>query len=111
MKKNNKLPGPDEVDRKTQVEAKGLTIAEIRHRRALVLLQKEFCKEKMQYNALKLKNNSPFSKDYSGKNRPMGKVMGIAGKLLGGMNYVDYAVIGLSMFSNIRKAVKIFKKK
>lgn len=112
MNKNNKkLPGPDEVDRKTRTEARGLTIEEIRHRRALVLLQKEFCKEKMEYNALKIKNKSPFSKDYSGKSKPLGRMAGIAGKFIGGMNYIDYAVIGFSLFSNIRKAIKIFRKK
>lgn len=112
MNKTSKhLPDPAEVDRKTKMDAKGLTIDEIRHRRALVLLQKEFCKEKMQFNALKMKNNSPFSPDYNGKSKPLGRVMSLAGKFIGGMNYIDYAVIGLSMFANVRKAIKKFKKK
>ncbi|MDE6558710.1 MAG: hypothetical protein K2K29_02345, partial [Muribaculaceae bacterium] len=40
-----------------------------------------------------------------------GKAGAIAQKLLGGMNYFDYAVIGFSVFSNVRKFFKIFKKK
>lgn len=111
MSETKKIPGPDEVDQKTMVQSRGLTIDELRHRRALVLLQKEFCKEKMQYGALKLKNSSPFSKDYSGRSKPLGRATALAGKLIGGMNYLDYAVIGFSIFNNVKKAVKIFKRK
>lgn len=110
-KKKNEIQLPDELKSAEPKEVKGLTMREIRHRRALVLLQKEFCKEKMEYEVLKLKNSSPFSKNYSGKSGTMGRMTSIAGKLLGGMNYLDYAVIGFSLFNNVRKAIKIFKKK
>lgn len=111
MSEGQNIALPEDLKSVEPVKIKGLTIREIRHRRALVLLQKEFCKEKMQYNALKLKNSSPFSKDYSGKAKPLGRASGIASRFIKGMNYVDYAMIGYSIFTHVRKIASIFKKK
>lgn len=111
MSDNKNLPIPTDLQSADPQKIQGLTIREIRHRRALVLLQKEFCKEKISYNALKLKNSSPFSKNYTGKGKPLGRAGGIVGKIIGGMNYVDYALVGFSVFSNVRKVMNIFRKK
>lgn len=112
MKEDNKqLPIPADLQTADPAKIKGLTIREIRHRRALVLLQKEFCKEKMTYTAYKLKNSSPFSRNYSGKTKPLGRVGGIAGKIIGGLNYIDYALVGYSIFSNVRKILNIFSRR
>ncbi|MEZ3518767.1 MAG: hypothetical protein K1V75_02350 [Muribaculaceae bacterium] len=92
-------------------EIKGLTIREIRYQRALVALQKDFCREKMNVSLMKLKNSSPFSKDYQGKSKFFGRPAGIVGKVLGGMNYIDYVLLGFSLFSNARKVMGFFKKK
>lgn len=102
---------PSDLETIKPAEVKGLTIREIRYQRALVALQKEFCKEKMNSGILKLRSASPFSKDYNGKAKPLGRAAGIAGKIMGGMNYLDYALIGFSAFSNIRKIFGFFKKK
>lgn len=102
---------PVDLETSTPTKVKGLTIREIRYQRALIALQKEFCREKMDMSFVKLRNSSPFSKNYQDKNKPMGRAVGIAGKLLGGMNYLDYAVLGFSAFSNIRKLIGLFKKK
>lgn len=102
---------PSDLETIQPAEVKGLTIREIRYQRALVALQKEFCKEKMHTGVLKLKSASPFSKDYNGKSKPLGKISGIAGKIIGGMNYLDYALIGYTAFSNVRKVLGFFKKK
>lgn len=113
-KNNNKssLPElPNDLKTADPEKIKGLTIREIRHRRALVLLQKEFCKEKISYSALKLKNSSPFSRNYNGRSRRMGRFPAIIGKLVGGMNYLDYAVIGFSVFNNVRKVFSLFKRR
>ncbi len=110
MSDEMKLPIPDDLKNVDPVKIKGLTIRQIRHKRALVLLQKEFCKEKMSFNMLKIKNSSPFSKNYSGKSRPFGRATGIAAKLINGLNYIDYAMIGYTMFNNIRRITSIFKK-
>lgn len=111
MKKNNDLPVPTELRTIEPVEFKGLTIREIRYRRALVALQKEFCKEKFNVSLLKLQSRSPFSKNYMpGKNAP-GRFGAIAGKLFGGLNYLDYAVLGFDIFSALRKISRIFRHK
>ena len=96
-----------------KARGKGMTIREIRYQRALVSLQKEFCREKMAYGVIKLKNSSPFSKNYKpsgGGSKSFARASGILSKIAGGMNYLDYAVIGFSIFSNVRKVAKIFKK-
>ncbi len=112
-KPNPKLPDvPADLATPTPRQVKGLTISEIRYQRALVALQKEFCKEKIDMSIRKLKTSSPFSKDYAGgKKSSFGKFGAIAGKLIGGMNYLDYAIIGFSAFSNVRKLLGFFKKK
>lgn len=109
--KNNPSSVPADLESINPVEVKGLTIREIRYQRALVALQKDFCREKMNVGLLRIKNSSPFSKNYQGKSKTFGRAAGIAGKLIGGMNYLDYAVLGFTVFSNVRKMLRVFKKK
>lgn len=109
--KNNRLPNvPSDLVSPEPREARGLTISEIRYQRALVALQKEFCKEKIGHSVRNLKNSSPFSKNYEAKSGG-GRFGAIASKLLTGMNYLDYAVIGFSVFSNVRKITSLFRKR
>ena len=109
---NNETALPDTIQKFMPAETKGLTISDIRRRRAVVLLQKEYCKEKMQFNLLKLKNTSPFSKGYQGgKGKGKSKPVAILQKVVGGMNYLDYALIGFSIFGQVRKLFKFFRKK
>lgn len=109
-KKNNLPAVPDDLATPTPREVKGLTISEIRYQRALVALQKEFCKEKVSSSIRNLKNTSPFSKNYSPSTKA-GRYGAIASRILGGINYLDYAVIGFSVFSNVRKIMSFFRKK
>lgn len=102
---------PADLETINPTEIKGLTIREIRYQRALVALQKEFCREKMNSDFLKLKSSSPFSSDYKDKSKPLGRAAGIAGKIMGGLNYLDYALIGFTAFSNVKKILGFFKKK
>lgn len=109
--KNDKLPNvPADLVTPEPREAKGLTISEIRYQRALIALQKEFCKEKVGHSFRNLQNSSPFSKNYEAKSGT-GRIGAIASKLLTGMNYLDYAVIGFSVFSNVRKITSLFRKR
>ena len=87
---------------------KGYTLHEIRYYRALAALQREFAKEKLVAQALRMRRRGIMG---SGSNRGvMAKAGGIASKLFGGMNYVDYAMMGFSAFSTIRKIFKFFRK-
>lgn len=110
-KTNKKLPNvPADLVTPEPREAKGLTISEIRYQRALIALQKEFCKEKIGHSVRNLKNTSPFSKNYDSKTSG-NRVGALASKLLHGLNYLDYAVIGFSVFSNVRKITSLFRKR
>lgn len=111
QKINNRLPDvPADLATPDPKPAKGLTISEIRYQRALVALQREFCKEKINVGISNVKSFSFFNK--KGSKSSLGNKTGaIAQKVLGGMNYLDYAIIGFTVFSNVKKIFKFFKKK
>ncbi|MDE6538083.1 MAG: hypothetical protein K2M13_08645 [Muribaculaceae bacterium] len=87
---------------------KGYTIEELRYQRALVALQKEFCKAKVINRIDHLRNRKSGSEDTSSKIARYGK---FAGKLLTGLNYLDYAMIGMSLFGSGKKIYKFLKQK
>lgn len=89
---------------------KGYTLEEIRYQRALVTLQKEFCQAKMIRTAANLQKSNPFSAAGAASNLP-GKVGLVATKLVTGLNYLDYAMLGFSIFGSIRKVYGFFRKK
>lgn len=110
MKK--KLPAPKELMPLSPEKIKGLTINEIRYRRALLTLQKDFCREKMMLSIHKIANSSPFSKGYKSDGRTsMGRYGAIMGKLVGGLNYVDAVMVGFSVFQTTKKIFSFFKRK
>lgn len=90
---------------------KGYTLEEIRYQRALVTLQKEFCKNKLNRNLRNIQKSNPFNSASSAANSLPGKVGLIAGKVLSGLNYLDYAMIGFSMFGTVRKVLSFFRRK
>lgn len=90
---------------------KGMSIDEIRYRRALVALKKEFCKSKVLLHKEKIANSSPFSKGYKApENSKMGRFGAIVGKLTGKLNFLDYAMMGVSMFQVGKKVFGLIKK-
>jgi hypothetical protein len=101
-----------ETERITQPENKfkGYTLEELRYQRALVLLQKEFCKSRITRNVNHLQKNNPLSPSSASGSLP-GKVGFVASKLLTGLNYLDYAMIGFSLFGTARKIFSIFRRK
>ena len=89
---------------------KGYTLEEIKYRRALLAMKAEFSKTKAikaYYNLTKYNPLSPSSSASS----LTGKAGAVAMKLINGLNYLDYAVIGFSVFSSLKKIASIFKKK
>lgn len=89
---------------------KGYTIEELRYHRALVALQKEFCKSRVIHNVDKIKNHSIIGKGDKGISK-MSRFGAVAGKLFSGLNYLDYAMIGMSVFGQGRKIYKFLKGK
>lgn len=88
----------------------GYTLEEIRYQRALVLLQKEFCKNKIMRNFAQIQKSNPLSPEKAASGLP-GKVGFVASRLLSGLNYLDYAMIGFSVFGTVRKIFSFFRKK
>lgn len=88
---------------------KGYSLDELRYRQAVVELKKTFIKEKMMGNVEKIKQSTPLLNGNHGVSLPT--LGGIAGKVLNGMNFLDYAMIGFSLFSTGKKIFSFFRRK
>lgn len=89
---------------------KGYTIEEIRYQRALVAMQADFCKTKILKSFSTVQKINPLSPSSVAGSLPK-KTGSILLKLLNGLNYVDYAILGYSAFSSLRKVVSLFRRK
>lgn len=87
----------------TSAGFKGYTLSQLRYQRALVALRREYCKDDILASMEKARKLSPFSKE--GKSG----LGGVAGKIVGGLNFLDMAMIGFSAFNAIRKIRGVFK--
>lgn len=99
MSKKHDAVGKAEAIVDAQSSFKGYTIEEVRYRRAVVALQKEFAKEQVLHDVASLKKVSLL---------PSKKV---APKLLAGLNYADYALMGFSAFKYGRKIFNLFRRR
>lgn len=90
-------------------EFKGYSIEEIRYQRALVAMKKEFCKNRIITDLHRIQKRGFFGKGEHTSN--LAHVGGIAGKIMSGMNYIDYALVGMSIFGTVRKIFRFFNKK
>lgn len=90
-------------------EFKGYSIEELRYQRALIALRKEFCKSKMVHNANRIRK-----KGFFGRNSTTSRVAHVgtlASKIMSGLGYLDYVMIGMSVFGTGRKIFKFFRGK
>jgi len=88
---------------------KGYSIEELRYQRALVALRKEFCKSKVVHNAGRIRNRGFFGRN--GSKSKVAHVGGLASKIMSGLGYLDYVMIGMSVFGAGRKVFKLFRGK
>ena len=88
-------------------EFKGYTIEEIRFQRALVAMEADFCKTKIMRSWNGLQRLNPLAT--SSKTSIPGKAGAIALKLINGLNYMDYIMLGWSVFTGARKVFSFFK--
>lgn len=102
---------PESVSKSSDTKFKGYSLEDLRYHRALVALQKEFAKNKVLGTTRKIQRHSPFSKDFGADKSTAGKFGALAGKLVTGLNYLDYAMIGVTLFNSTRKIFSIFHKK
>ena len=65
MSTNNNTPNvPETISGTSQTKFKGYSLEDLRYRRAVVALQKEFAKSKIISKTHKLQRHSPFHKDF-----------------------------------------------
>lgn len=87
-------------------EFKGYTLSQLRYQRALVCVKRDFTYAGILNDINRVKQRKFF---FGGKGSQKGETW--AGKIFSGMNYLDYALLGISAFSSIRKMFSFFKRK
>ena len=87
---------------------KGYTIEEIRFQRALLAMEADFSKTKILKSWNNLQKMNPLSPASAASSLP-GKAGSIAFKLIKGLNYMDYVMLGWSLFNGSRKVLSFFK--
>ncbi len=90
-------------------EFKGYSIEELRYQRALIALRKDFCKSKMIHNMDRIRKRGFFGRN--GTTSRVAHVSGLASKIMSGLGYLDYVMIGMSIFGTGRKIFKFFRGK
>lgn len=90
-------------------EFKGYTIEEIRFHRALVAMEADFCKAKFLKSWSNVQKANPFSP--SNSSSLPAKAGSVAMKIVNGLNYMDYIMLGISAFSGIKKIASFFRRK
>lgn len=88
---------------------KGYSMEELRYQRALVALRKEFCKSKIAHNAKRIRKQGFFGKN--GTTSRVAHVGSLATKVIAGLGYLDYVMIGMSLFGTGRKVYRFFRGK
>lgn len=84
-----------------EVEFKGYTMAELRYQRALLLIRREFVKEKALKELEDIKKRVPI---INGKSPLNNSASGnLVGKLLRGLNFADYIILGYQVLRIGRK--------
>lgn len=91
------------------LEFNGFTLDEIRHQRALIAVRKEFAKARLLEQLDLLKERNPFGPE--GSMKAAERLGSIPMKIMRGLNYTDYILMGVSAFGAARKVFSFFKKK
>lgn len=106
-----KRPNSDKVVTNVEepLQFNGFTLDEIRHQRALIAVKKEFAKAKILEDLDKLKDRNPFAPD--GTLKAAARLGNIPMKIMRGLSYTDYIMMGISAIGTVRKALSFFKKK
>lgn len=95
------------VEENKSNEFKGYSLEELRYQRALVALRKDFCVAKIAEKCNDIRQRGIFGGNGESKRGPM--IGGIAKKVISGLGYLDYAMIGMSVFSTGKKVFNFFK--
>lgn len=108
VRKTDKVSLPARIQGETP-EFAGFTLDEIRHARALVAVKKEFAKARLLEDVDLLKERNPFAAGSTLK--AAGRLGTLPLKIMKGLNYTDYIMLGVSAFGSARKIFSLFRKK
>ena len=90
-------------------EFEGYTLDEIKYQRALLLIKREYLRESALAQVNDIKKRLPFS---GGKSTLAAiKGGGLLSRVVKGLNYMDYLMLGASAFQAGRKIVSLFRRK
>lgn len=92
------------------VKFDGYTLDEIRYQRALIALQKEFSLNRINRSVANLQKNNPLTPEGAASSLS-GNAGWVASRLVKGLGYLDYAMIGFTAFGTVRKVFSFFKRK
>lgn len=88
---------------------KGFTIEEIRLQRVFVSLEKDACKARIMRTVANIQDSNPLMP--GNKSSIGGKAGALALRMVSGLNYLDYILLGLSVFKGTRKIFSFFRRK
>lgn len=107
MMKDTKAHNGDGAD--MMKEFKGYTMEELKYQRALTLVKKEFLKEKALRQTMAIKDRLPV---VNGSSPLSGiKPSGMVGKLVKGLDFADYIMLGIQAVKIGKKVGSLFRKK
>lgn len=107
--KEEKVKAASPIPDAGEEDFKGYTLDELRYQRALLLLKKEFLKEKALKETKVIKDHIPV---LNGKS-PLNSISpsGLVGRVMKGLNYADYLMLGFALFNSGKKIFSLFRKK
>lgn len=109
MKDKGYIEGNQAPEVPQEEDFKGYTLNELRYQRALIMLKREFLKEKAIKQTEDLRKRIPI---VNGKPPLSGvSTQGLMGRVIKGLNYADYLMLGFSIFGAGRKVLSLFKRK
>lgn len=97
------------VPESSETVFKGYSMDELKYQRALLLIKREFLREKVLKNTKKIKDNIPLLNGQSAFGSITPK--GVVGKLIRGLDFADYLMLGFQALRISKKVGSIFRKK
>lgn len=105
--KSNEIKGAKKLS--GEEEFKGYTLDELRYQRALLLIKREFLRDKAIEESKKIKDKIPLINGNSGLGEITTK--GVIGKVIRGLDFADYLLLGFQAIRIGKKFGSMFKRK
>lgn len=103
----NKSAGLPAASLPHEHEFKGYSMDELRYQRALLLVRREFVREKALKETRKIREQLPFV----GSGHSSAQPSGLIGKVMKGLSFADYFILAVQALRIGRKLSSKFKKK